>query len=198
MHSLESLKSAIRRSLARSAQYGVDPHSDGAPEATKLTDRELEDRIQAQFEYYSLAREQLDTLYRLLRGTGFCMALADRDGYVVYVTGDPDLVEHFKRRRCIPGYRWTERDIGTCAIGLALEERKITQVSINMTDYTATPLHRVFETVKSEAARYGVNVVGSEIIGLTPMQALLDAADFYLRLEGFKREQVLEARLLGE
>ena len=84
------------------------------------------------------------------------------------------------------------------AIGLALEERGITQVSINMTDYTATPLHRVFETVKSEAARYGVNVVGSEIIGLTPMQALLDAADFYLRLEGFKRDQVLEARLLGE
>ena len=84
------------------------------------------------------------------------------------------------------------------AIGLALEERGITQVSINMTDYTATPLHRVFETVKSEAARYGVSVVGSEIIGLTPMQALLDAADFYLRLEGFKREQVLEARLLGE
>ena len=83
------------------------------------------------------------------------------------------------------------------AIGLSLEERGITQVSINMTDYTATPLHRVFETVKSEAARYGVSVVGSEIIGLTPMQALLDAADFYLRLEGFKREQVLEARLLG-
>jgi glutamate formiminotransferase len=84
------------------------------------------------------------------------------------------------------------------AIGLSLEDRNITQVSINMTDFTATPLHRVFETVKSEAARYGVNVVGSEIIGLTPMQALLDAADFYLRLEGFKREQVLEARLLEE
>ncbi|NLL37158.1 MAG: glutamate formimidoyltransferase [Fretibacterium sp.] len=84
------------------------------------------------------------------------------------------------------------------AIGLMLEDRNIAQVSINMTDYTQTPLHRVFETVKSEAARYGVNVVGSEVIGLTPMQALIDAADFYLRLEGFKREQVLEARLLGE
>ena len=84
------------------------------------------------------------------------------------------------------------------AIGLALEDRGITQVSINMTDYTSTPLHRVFETVRSEAARYGVSVVGSEIIGLTPMQALLDAADFYLRLEGFRREQVLEARLLEE
>ena len=82
------------------------------------------------------------------------------------------------------------------AIGLPLDDRKIAQVSINMTDYTATPLHRVFETVKSEAARYGVNVVGSEVIGLTPMQALIDAAAFYLRIEDFKREQVLEARLL--
>jgi glutamate formiminotransferase len=84
------------------------------------------------------------------------------------------------------------------AMGVMLEERNITQVSINMTDYTATPLHRVFETVKSEAARYGVNIVGSEVVGLTPMQALLDAAVFYLRIEDFKREQVLEARLLEE
>jgi glutamate formiminotransferase len=84
------------------------------------------------------------------------------------------------------------------AMGVMLEDRGIAQVSINMTDYTATPLHRVFETVKSEAARYGVNVTGSEVIGLTPMQALVDAASFYLRLEDFKREQILEARLLEE
>ena len=73
--------------------------------------------------FYTLAKEQIDSLYRLLRDTGFCMALADSEGYVLYVVGDSDLVEHFKRRRCIPGYRWTERDIGTCAIGLSLEER---------------------------------------------------------------------------
>jgi glutamate formiminotransferase len=84
------------------------------------------------------------------------------------------------------------------AIGLLLDDRKLAQVSINMTDYTATPLHRVFETVKSEAERYGVNVAGSEVIGLTPMQALVDAAAFYLRIEDFKREQILEARLLEE
>ena len=109
-------------------------------------------------------------------------------------TSDVALAKHIAQtiRAARGGY------VNCRAIGLALEERGITQVSINMTDYTATPLHRVFETVKSEAARYGVSVVGSEIIGLTPMQALLDAADFYLRLEGFKREQVLEARLLGE
>ncbi|GHV46153.1 glutamate formiminotransferase [Synergistales bacterium] len=84
------------------------------------------------------------------------------------------------------------------AMGVMLGERNITQVSINMTDYAATPLHRVFETIKSEAARYGVNVVGSEVVGLTPMQALLDAAVFYLRIEDFRREQVLESRLLEE
>jgi glutamate formiminotransferase len=79
-----------------------------------------------------------------------------------------------------------------------LDDRGIAQVSINMTDHTTTPLHRVFETVKSEAGRYGVSVVGSEIIGLSPMQALVDAAAFYLRLEDFRRDQVLEVRLLEE
>lgn len=81
------------------------------------------------------------------------------------------------------------------AMGVMIEERNMAQVTINMVDYTGTPLHRVFETVKFEAARYGVNVIGSEIVGLTPMQALLDAAEFYLRIEGFERKQVLETNL---
>ncbi len=73
--------------------------------------------------------------------------------------------------------------------------RDVAQVSINMVNYNGTPLFRVFETVKSEAARYGVNIIGSEIIGLTPMQALLDVAEFYLRLDGFDRKQILEDNL---
>lgn len=81
------------------------------------------------------------------------------------------------------------------AMGVMIEERNMAQVTINMVDYTGTPLHRVFETVKFEAARYGVNVVGSEIVGLTPLQALLDAAEFYLQFEGFERKQVLETNL---
>lgn len=122
VQNLPDMNQAIKRSLERSARYGVDPNLDGAPEPLRLTDEALNQRIQSQFAFYSLAKEQLDSLHRLLRNTGFCMALADRDGYVVYVAGDSDLVEHFKRRRCIPGYRWTERDVGTCAIGLVLEE----------------------------------------------------------------------------
>ncbi len=121
---MPDLTSMIQRSLERSAQYGIDPNHSGAPEANRLTSKQLRERIEDQQEFYSLAREQLDSLYRLLKDTGFCMALADRDGYILYVVGDSDLVEHFKRRRCTPGYRWTERDLGTCAIGLALEERK--------------------------------------------------------------------------
>ena len=81
------------------------------------------------------------------------------------------------------------------AMGVLIEERNMAQVTINMVDYTGTPLHRVFETVKSEAARYGVNVIGSEVVGMLPLQALIDTADFYLRLENFDRKQVLEENL---
>jgi glutamate formiminotransferase len=65
-----------------------------------------------------------------------------------------------------------------------------------MTDYTKTALYRVFETVKFEARRYGIPVVGSEIIGLTPMDALVDAAVYYMQIEDFDRKQVIESRLL--
>jgi glutamate formiminotransferase len=80
-------------------------------------------------------------------------------------------------------------------IGVELHDRGLVQVSMNLTDYTKTSIYRVFETIKMEAARYGVNVVGSEIVGLVPMQALVDTADYYLRLENFKYDQVLETRI---
>ena len=81
------------------------------------------------------------------------------------------------------------------AMGVELKDRGIVQVSMNLTDYTRTSIYRVFETIKMEASRYGVNIVGSEVIGLLPMQALVDTADYYLRLENFKYDQVLETRL---
>ena len=75
-------------------------------------------------------------------------------------------------------------------------ERHPTQVSINMTDYTRTALYRAFELVRIEARRYGVTIVGSEIIGLVPMEALIDTASYYLGLENFSMQQVLEARIM--
>ena len=82
------------------------------------------------------------------------------------------------------------------AMGVELKERNITQVSINMTDYTRTALYRAFELVRIEARRYGVTIVGSEIIGLVPMEALIDTASYYLGLENFSMQQVLEARIM--
>jgi glutamate formiminotransferase len=67
---------------------------------------------------------------------------------------------------------------------------------MNMTDFTKTALYRSLELVKMEARRYGVNVVGSEIIGLVPMAALIDCAGYYLGVENFSMEQVLESRLM--
>jgi glutamate formiminotransferase len=82
------------------------------------------------------------------------------------------------------------------ALGIALKERGIVQVSMNMTDYTKTALYRSFELIKIEAERHGVNVVGSEIVGLVPMGALIDTAVYYLGIEDFSIEQVLEHRIM--
>jgi glutamate formiminotransferase len=81
------------------------------------------------------------------------------------------------------------------AIGVELESRGLAQVSINLTDFEATPLHRVYEMVKREAERHGCAIAGSEIIGLIPRKALELAAEYYLRLENFSPARVLENRL---
>ncbi len=82
------------------------------------------------------------------------------------------------------------------ALGIEIKDRNLVQVSMNMVDYTKTSLFRVFDTVEREAQRYGVNVIGSEIIGLVPMNALIDTADYYLRLENFDTSQILENRMV--
>src|SRR5436190_959480 len=92
-------------------------------------------------------------------------------------------------RQSSGGFRYVK------AAGFRLDDRGIVQVSMNLTNYEKTPIFRVFEVVKREAARYGVAVLESEIVGLVPSAALTDAAQFYLQLEGFKPEQVLETKL---
>ncbi len=84
------------------------------------------------------------------------------------------------------------------ALGFELKERNIVQVSMNMVDYTKTPLYRVFQVIENEANRYGVNVVGSEIVGLVPLNALVDTADYFLKLEDFSYDRVLENRIFGD
>ena len=84
------------------------------------------------------------------------------------------------------------------AIGVPLKDRGIVQVSTNLTNYQETPLHRVFDMVTREAARHGVHVLESEIIGLVPSAALIGAAEHYLQLGPASRGQILEERLKRE
>jgi glutamate formiminotransferase / 5-formyltetrahydrofolate cyclo-ligase len=107
-------------------------------------------------------------------------------------TGDVEIANTIARaiRHISGGLRYCK------AIGVELKDRNVVQVSMNMTDFTKTPLYRVVELIRIEAKRYGVNIVGSEIVGLVPMDALMDSAAYYMGLENFSVEQVLEARIM--
>lgn len=90
------------------------------------------------------------------------------------------------------GYKYVK------AIGLLLEDRNVAQVSMNLVNFEKNPLYRVVETIRFEAQRYGVNIIGTELIGLAPAKALIDSAEYYLQIEDFDyNTQVLENHLLG-
>ena len=88
------------------------------------------------------------------------------------------------------GYRFVR------AIGLALEDQKMVQVSMNLTHYQKTPIPRVFETIRSEAARYGVNVAGTELVGPVPLGALEEVLKHYLQVHDFSMDQIIENALI--
>ena len=130
--------------------------------------------------------------------TAGCLAIAAREFLIAYninlATSNLEVAHAIARaiRHSSGGLRFVK------AMGVMLEERGIAQVSINMTDFRRTPLHRVFEMVRSEAARHGTTICGSEIVGLVPQEALLQAAEFYLRIEDFDLRRIFEQRLEGE
>ncbi len=110
--------------------------------------------------------------------------------YNVYLTTDDvDIAKHIARaiRHQTGGLRFVK------ALGLLVDGKA--QVSMNLTNYAQTPIFRVVELIRREAARYGVGIQSTELVGLIPQQALFDAAQWYLQIDNFKTEQVLETRL---
>lgn len=110
--------------------------------------------------------------------------------YNIYLnTADVEVAKRVAR-----AIRFSNGGLQHCkALGLLVGGRA--QVSINITDFRRTPIQRIFELVRSEAARYGAIPTESEVIGLVPEDALLDAAEHYLQLNHFRRDQILERRL---
>lgn len=106
-------------------------------------------------------------------------------------TSDLDIAKRIAKaiRFSSGGFRYVK------SMGVPLASRNLAQVSMNLTDFEQTPIHRVFETVRAEAARYGASIVGSEIVGLIPKRALEMTAEWYFQVENFQPSLVLENRL---
>ncbi len=155
-------------------------------------------------QFEGMAEKMKDTLWQpdygpiTIHPTGGVTAIGARMPLVAYnIKLDTNNLEIATKigkqiRHLSGGFRYCK------AMGVELEDRGIVEVSMNLTDYSKTSIYRVYETVKMECKRYGVNVLGSEIVGLVPMAALIDSAGYYLGLENFSINQVLEARLLSE
>lgn len=84
------------------------------------------------------------------------------------------------------------------ALAFFLEDKKKVQISMNLTNFRKTPIYRAFEMVRIEASRFGITVAESEVIGLVPMDAMIEVSRFYLQLNEFKTEQILEKKVWGE
>ncbi len=158
----------------------------------------LADVRRGQFE--GMAEKMLDPMWRpdygtSIHPTGGVTAIGARMPLIAYnINLDTPNVEIANTiakqiRHSNGGFRYCK------AMGVFLAERNIAQVSMNLTDFSKTAVYRVFETVKMEAKRYGVNVLGSEICGLIPQQALIDCAAYYLQIEDFDHRLVLENHL---
>lgn len=168
--------------------------------ATRPERRNLADIRKGQFEGMAekvkLPDWKPDFGPRRIHPTGGVVAVGARMPLIAFNVNldTPDVEIANRIARCV---RHLSGGLRYCkAIGVELKDRKIAQVSMNMTDFTKTPLYRVVELIRIEARRYGVNIVGSEIVGLVPMAALIDTAAYYLGLESFSEDQVLESRLM--
>ncbi len=135
---------------------------------------------------------------RALHPTAGAVAVGARSALVAYNvylnTNDQEVAKAIARavRHQSGGLRYVK------ALGMAANQEGHVHVSMNLTNPAGTPIHRVLEMIRSEAARWGVAVVETEIVGLVSADALLDAAEFYLQLNRFSRSQVLEYRLLED
>ena len=191
---------ALAKSVAkRAAERFGQPFYYYGESASAPHRRELSAIRKGQFE--GLAEKMKDPLWKpdvgpdTIHPTGGATAIGARQAMIFYNvnldTSNADIARQIAQRvRSIGGgLRYVK------ALGIAREERQLVQVSMNLTDYTKSSLYAALELVRMEAARYGVRVVGSELVGFVPLQALLDSAEYYLQLEDFHVEQVLEFNL---
>ena len=125
----ETLQMEIRGSHERCRRMGVDPDSLQNPLQERLTAEELTIRLQQNKEFLNIAHSQIEELYQFVAGAGFAVNIADRDGYILDIIGDSPIVEKLHAGNCSPGFRWTEKDVGTSVISLSLARQIPVQIN---------------------------------------------------------------------
>jgi sigma-54 dependent transcriptional regulator, acetoin dehydrogenase operon transcriptional activator AcoR len=125
----ETLQREIQGSHKRCRKYGVDAETIRNPLQKKLTPAELRDRLQKNKDFLNIAIAQIEELYQFVAGAGFVVNIADSDGYILHVIGDAPLVDYLAANNCSPGYRWTEKDVGTSVISLSLARQIPVQIN---------------------------------------------------------------------
>lgn len=196
---LEEADALAREVASRAAERYGQPFYLYERSASAPHRRDLSDIRKGQFE--GLAEKMKSPLWKPdfgpdnMHPTGGATAIGARMPLVCFNvnldTADVSVARQIARRvrHSDGGLRYVK------AMGIQLDERRQTQVTMNLTDYTKTSIYTVFEMIRMEADRFGARIMGSEIVGIVPMQALTDCAEYYLRIENFSIGQVMESYL---
>ena len=125
----ETLQLEIKGSHERCRRMGVNPDTLQNPLQAKLSADQLQARLIENKDFLKIARSQIEELYQFVAGAGFAVNIADRDGYILHVIGDSPIVEKLEAGNCSPGFRWTEKDVGTSVISLSLARQIPVQIN---------------------------------------------------------------------
>ena len=125
----ETLKREISDSHQRCKDMGVNPNHTRNPGQRRLAPEELSLRLERNRDFLNIAIGQIEELYQFVAGAGFAVNIADRDGYILHIIGDAPIVKKLETGNCRPGYRWTEKDVGTSVISLALARQLPVQIN---------------------------------------------------------------------
>ena len=125
----EILQEEIEASHQRCRQLNVDPNQDLNLSQKKLKPKELKLRLERNHEFLDIATNHIEELYQCVAGAGFVVTLADQDGYILHMIGDQPLMERMAKGNCVPGYRWTEQDVGTSVISLCIARQIPVQIN---------------------------------------------------------------------
>ena len=127
----ERLRKEIEASHERCRRYGVNPEDKGSSKQKRLSPEELARRMEKNRSFLDVALAQIEELYQFVAGAGFVVNIADRDGYILHILGDPVLLKKMAKGNCWPGYRWTEKDVGTSVISLSLARKIPVQINFD-------------------------------------------------------------------